>query len=322
MKPARQLSAMIQDSRWTKLGLIYKAADHANAWARHSALTPTPFVRRDGTLRVFCGFRDDAGVSRIGYVDVDPTDPSIIVAVSRNPVLDVGRAGCFDDNGMILGDVVRIDQRVYMFYVGFQLVARAKFLAFTGLAISNDDGDSFHRWSEAPFMDRHHGENYIAAVHTVLHEDGLWKFWYGAGDSWRTIDGTPYPSYGVHYLETPDLTRLPNKRVVCLSASDFEYRIGRPRVYRVANGYQMHFTAGNLNGDYFPGIAHSPDGLNWERSDTEFPVSRSDSGWDARHLCYPAIVRLQDKSLMFYNGNDMGRDGFGAAASHDSWWSM
>ena len=29
-------------------------------------------------------------------------------------------------------------------------------------------------------------------------------------------------------------------------------------------------------------------------------------------ICYPALIRQRDKLLMFYNGNDMGVDGFGA----------
>lgn len=306
--------------QWQKLGLVYRAQDHVSEWAKHSALTPTPFLRADGSVRVYCGFRDDTGISRIGYADIEPEDPHRIVAVSRSPVLDVGRPGCFDDNGVILGDVIRSGDQIFMFYVGFQKVAQVKFLAFTGLAVSKDEGDTFQRVSQSPLIDRHEGENYIAAVHSVRHEDGVWKLWYGAGDSWRTIGGTPYPSYGVHYLETRDLSCPPAARTVCLAASDFEYRIGRPRVYRDAKGYQMHFTSGNLDGAYFPGVATSADGRTWKRSPKPFPLSLSSTGWDSRHLCYPAIVRLKDKALMFYNGNDMGYDGFGVAVSEDPMW--
>jgi hypothetical protein len=302
---------------WKKLGLVYDASKHIQDWAQHSALTPTPFLRSSGEIRVFAAFRDGEGVGRIGYVDLDPTDPTKIIAISKKPVLDIGREGCFDDNGVILGDVVRHDEKVYLFYVGFQHVSRVKFLAFTGLAISEDDGESFQRVVDSPILDRHPGENYFAAVHTALYEDGHWKLWYGAGDAWVVINGKSFPSYGVHFVKAPDLIRLPDQRQVCVAPSAIEYRIGRPRVYRTLQGYLMHFTAGTLTGDYFPGIAFSSDGVDWKREFGKFPVTLSDSGWDSHHLSYPSILPMEDKALMFYNGNDMGRDGFGVAECRD-----
>ncbi|XTO85935.1 hypothetical protein K4E85_03490 [Campylobacter coli] len=51
----------------------------------------------------------------------------------------------FDDNGVILGDVLRIENKIYMYYVAFQLVEKAKFLAFSGLAISSDNRENFSK---------------------------------------------------------------------------------------------------------------------------------------------------------------------------------
>src|ERR1700722_10031135 len=121
---------------WRKMGLIY-APDGRTSWAAHSALTPTP-VLLDEVIRIFVGFRDRDGVSRIGFVDVDAGNPACIVGVSITPVLDVGGPGAFDDNGVILGDIIQDGDQWRMYYVGFQLVAGVKFLAFTGLAVSHD----------------------------------------------------------------------------------------------------------------------------------------------------------------------------------------
>ena len=59
-----------------KLGLVYEAARYPQAWASNSALTPTPIMHPEGHIRVFAGFRDTEGISRIGYVDVDAQDPT------------------------------------------------------------------------------------------------------------------------------------------------------------------------------------------------------------------------------------------------------
>ena len=302
---------------WKKLGLVYDASKHIQDWAKNSALTPTPIMRSNGEIRVFCGFRDAEGVSRIGYVDLDSDNPTRVINVSKHPVLDIGRDGCFDDNGLILGDVVEYNRKLYLFYVGFQLVSKVKFLAFSGLAISNDEGESFQRVSESPFLDRHSGANYISAIHTARHEDGKWKFWYAAGDTWEIIEGRIFPNYGIKYFETNDLASIPSERISCIPSSSEYYRVGRPRVYRNRDGYLMHYTCGNVSGDYFPRAAHSADGLKWRTEHTKFPIKLAEKGWDSRHLCYPTVLSLKDKALMFYNGNDMGWDGFGVAECRD-----
>jgi predicted GH43/DUF377 family glycosyl hydrolase len=299
---------------WTKKGLVFETARHGvGGWMRHSALTPTPYRIDDGLIRVYAGFRDDDGVSRIGYVDVRADDPATIVRVSAEPVLDIGRGGCFDDNGMILGDVVDGPGGLHMFYVGFQHVAKAKFLAFTGLAISTDGGDHFRRLQETPILDRAPGRSTIGAVHSAIHEDGRWRLWYAVGDDWEIIDGQPFPRYHIRYAETGDLRFMPYEDKVCLLPRGSEYRIGRPRVYRLGGKYVMYFTRGNRGGEYFPGVAYSDDGIQWERRDAALGLALSDSGWDSRVICYPALIRQRDKLLMFYNGNDMGVDGFGLA---------
>ena len=299
---------------WTRKGLVFETARHGvGGWMRHSALTPTPYRIDDELIRVYAGFRDADGVSRIGYVDVRADDPATIVRVSAEPVLDIGRGGCFDDNGMILGDVVDAPSGLHMFYVGFQRVARAKFLAFTGLAMSTDGGDHFRRVQETPILDRAPGRSTIGAVHSAVHEDGRWRLWYAVGDDWEIIDGQPFPRYHIRCAETDDLRSMPHEDQVCLVPRGSEYRIGRPRVYRFGGKYVMYFTRGNLTGEYFPGIAYSDDGIHWERHDQSLGLTLSASGWDSRVICYPALIRQHDKLLMFYNGNDMGVAGFGVA---------
>lgn len=169
---------------WTKRGLVFDVArDGVGGWMQHAALTPTPYRLSAQVLRVYAGFRDAQGVSRIGYVDVRADAPTQIVGVSPQPVLDIGRAGCFDDNGMILGDVVAGPEGLYMFYVGFQRVAKAKFLAFTGLALSRDGGARFQRLQDTLLLDRAPGRSTIAAVHSARFEEGGG----GCGTRWATI---------------------------------------------------------------------------------------------------------------------------------------
>lgn len=298
---------------WEKLGAVFNTAAQGAPWMKNSALTPTPFRLDEKTIRVYAGFRDEAGVSRIGYVDVSAQDPTSILGVSDAPVLDIGRAGCFDDNGVILGDVVAGPGGIYMFYVGFQLVAKAKFLAFSGVALSTDGGRSFARMSESPILDRAKGQSTIGAIHSARFEDGRWRLWYASGDDWEIIDGRPFPQYNIYYVEAQDLLDIPRRGRLCVDVEGAEYRIGRPRVYRIDGEYYMYYTKGTTSGAYFPGLARSSDGVRWSRQDDELGIELSEDGWDSQALCYPALISVERKTYMFYNGNNMGFDGFGCA---------
>lgn len=300
--------------KWQKLGHVFRQ-DGTLSWAVNSALTPTPILLHDETIRVYAGFRDAEGISRIGYVDVDANAPTIVQRVSQHIVLDRGRDGCFDDNGVILGDIVRVDERLRMYYVGFQQVKRAKFLAFTGIAESSDGGETFQRLSDTPVMDRVHGATTIRAIHTALFDNSVWKAWYAVGDGWERINGVDYPRYNIWYTESADGLSFPNAGRLCVDNQGDEYRIGRPSVYKLAaDRYVMLYTKGGRSGrDYFPGIAFSSDGIHWQRQDDQLGLALSADGFDSRHLCYPRLVQSHGRIFCFYNGNDMGRDGFGAA---------
>jgi predicted GH43/DUF377 family glycosyl hydrolase len=248
-------------------------------------------------------------------VDLNPENPSEIINISHSPVLDCGSAGCFDDNGVILGDVIKYENKFYMFYIGFQLVKKAKFLAFTGLAISQDNGNSFQRLKETPIMDRSPEGVFFRAIHSIAYEKGIWKIWYAIGSSWTLINNASFPSYKIAYQESLSYDKFSEIGEVCIDFERDEYRIGRPRVYKTKQGYTMYYTKGTISGEYFPGVAYSQDGKTWERKDKDFPLALSSdpNGWDSMHLSYPSIISYKDKTYMFYNGNDMGRNGFGYA---------
>lgn len=279
----------------------------------NSVLTPTPFLLDEETIRVFGSFRDKEGAGRIGYVDVESKNPSNVIRVSKEPVLDIGENGQFDDNGVILGDVIRHDNKVYMYYVGFQLVKKVKFLAFTGLAISEDGGHSFKRYQKTPIADRTNNASFIRAIHTITFEENRFRVWYAAGNDWRNIDGTDYPCYNIRYMESKDgITFDDPKGTLCLDHNSDEYRIGRPHVRKTGGSYEMRFTYDTLKKEYLTGVAHSTDGLSWVRA-KEADLKPSGEGWDSSEVAYPVVIDTKYRTYMFYNGNGMGLTGFGYA---------
>lgn len=295
------------------MGLVFQQSE-LGGWRDNSALTPTPILLNSQIIRVYAGFRDKDGVSRIGYVDLDAKDPTKVKSVVDKPVLDIGQPGRFDDNGVILGDIVRWNDKILMYYVGFQLVKKVKFLAFSGLATSTDNGESFSRVMECPILDRAHSANSIRAIHSVIYENNIWKAWYAAGNEWQLINNTPYPKYNIWYTESTDGIHFNNPSILCINTEGEEYRIGRPSVFKKQGIYYMFYTKGSTSGkDYFPGVATSIDGKTWQRQDENFGMSLSEDGFDSTHLCYPRLIEVEDKVYCIYNGNNMGVEGFGVA---------
>jgi len=299
--------------KWEKKGLIY-SPPFDGSWKDNSALTPTAFLLNENTIRVYASFRDTLGVGRIGYVDVDANNPARIITISEKPVLDIGQDGMFDDNGVILGDLIRVGDKIYMYYIGFQLVKKAKFLAYTGLAISIDNGETFQRAYNVPILDRKENATLFNAIHTIVYEDGKFKAWCGAGSNWCNINGADYPSYTVQYYESLDGINFDtNNYKECITFLGNEYRIGRPRVYIDNDLYKMLYTFGTITGEYKMGYAESSDGRLWERKDSQVGISLSEKGWDSQSLSYGVPLKYENKTYMFYNGNEMGRNGFGYA---------
>ncbi|SEK62594.1 hypothetical protein SAMN05421666_0710 [Roseovarius nanhaiticus] len=297
--------------KWEKLGLVY-GPDGSSSWAKHSALQPTPVALSD-RIRVFCGFRDDDGVSRAGYVDVAKDDPTTVLGVSEDPVLDVGDFGTFDQHGVVPCAVVDTEDELRMYYAGYLRGAKVRFQAFCGLAISRDCGASFSRYSQVPILDRTPAEALFRAIHSVLRENGVWRIWYGGGSEFVSGKSKTLPVYNIRYMESEDGIHFPDFGDVAVDISPGEHRVGRPYVINQAGKYRMFFGKGSEARAYQLAYAESDDGYSWIRKDDELGLSFSETEWDSEMMAYPAVISSSGHTYMFYNGNNYGREGFGCA---------
>lgn len=301
---------------WEKHGVVWQPSGEL-WWARRYATCPTPYLRKDGVLRLFIQCRDEKNVGRIGYVDVDPENPLRVIRISEEPVLGCGAPGTFDDNGVFQTTVLRMpDGRLLMYYVGFELCHNIRYRLLTGLAVSYDDGDSFQRLTTTPVLERSPDELYFRCGSFVLpRSDGGVRMWYVAGSAWETIDGKSMPVYDIRYIESPDGMTWPRTgRIVLHVDLAREHGFGRPFVLADAEGYRMFYSIrGRFPRAYHLGYAQSPDGINWTRKDEEMNLRASENGWDSEAVEYSAIVESGGRTFCFYNGNDFGATGFGLA---------
>ncbi len=302
---------------WIKKGLIY-GPDGKYSWALHSALQPTPILIKEDEIRVYIGFRDKNGVGRVGFVDLDADNPLIVKKISKKPILDIGLPGTFDENGVIPSAIVKRDQKLYLYYSGYQLGQKVRFFGFSGLAISEDGGNSFERFSNVPVFDRTDNELYFRAIHSIMFEDGIWKVWYGGGSKFIDGKNTTFPVYDIRYIESKDGINFPKQgKVIIGIKGEDEYRVARPYVIKEEKIYKMFYSVGTISKGYRLGYAESKDGINWVRKDEEIGIDISSEGWDSKMMSYSSILKYKNKTYMFYNGNNYGYDGFGYALKNE-----
>jgi predicted GH43/DUF377 family glycosyl hydrolase len=299
--------------RWAKRGRVYVPPGDL-PWAQHYAFPPTPVRRGDGVLRLYLAFCDADTVGRVGYVDVREEAPAEILEVSRRPVLDIGAAGMFDENGVLPTSVIPVGDLLYMYYVGYQLGYGVTYYQFQGLAISSDGGETFERASRVPVLDRSDAEPLNRTSAFVRHHGGRFQMWYVGGDSWTTVGEKPLPVYNMRFLESEDGVEWGPEGEVCMDFDlDDEHAFGRPWVWDEGGGLAMMYSVRTRSKDYRLGLARSRDGRRWERHDDEVGIDVSDDGWDSEMIAYGSVVTGDDATFLFYNGNERGRTGFGYA---------
>jgi hypothetical protein len=306
--------------RWRKEGLVFQPQGKVS-WAAHSALQPSPLRLSDHVIRVYVGMRDEAGVSRIGYVDLEARDPSSVIGVSEHPCLEPGEPGSFDDNGVVPCCVVARSEGYFLYYAGYQLVGKIRFLVFGGLAFSRD-GARFERVRQVPIVDRTDDERLFKVIHTVLQDGAKWRVWYGGGSGFKQGGAKTLPVYDIRYAESEDGIVIPRQGRTVMATSGDEYRVARPNVIKRNGRYHMFLCHGSEADPYSLGYAFSGDGLQWTRADALLNLHKTPRSWDGEMMAYPAFIEAGGRCYLFYNGNDYGRDGFGYAVLENAHLSL
>jgi len=302
--------------RWKKLGLVF-GPDGLMSWAKSHAMIPTPVLLNKEVIRVFVTFCDDKGIGRPGYVDVSASDPLKVLGISRHPLLDIGKPGTFDENGLLTCGVTDLgDGKIYMYYVGFELGAKIRYRLLTGLAISNDGGNTFMRHSSTPVLERSATEMYFRGGPYCLYEQQRFRLWYVAGSEWIDLDGKSAPVYDIRYVESSDGIHWPDKGEVQIPITEpDEHGFGRPYVIPKSDGgYRMFYSVRRRSfGAYRLGYAESTDGRDWKRMDDQLNLDTTPGSFDSDAIMYAAPIEINGELYVFYNGNEFGRDGFAVA---------
>jgi len=307
----------MESMRWEKKGLICDCRTLDLPWFRKNAMVPLVHRIADKRLRIFMTMCDESNVGRIGYVDVAIDDPRRILGYSGHPVLDIGDEGTFSDNGILTSSLLRVDDRLFMYYSGYQACVKVPYLIFSGVAVSIDNGDSFQNLTRAPLLDRVEGEIFTRSGPTVMHENGQFRVWYtsDARKAWITDGGKSRPCYDLKQIVAASPTSWPKgSGSKCLELrGDDEHGISKSTIWKDGGVYKMIYSLRTISAGYRLGYAESGDGVEFVRKDDQVGIGVSSDGWDSQMICFPERFSYGGRTYLFYCGNHYGIGGVGYA---------
>lgn len=311
---------------WKKLGNVFNPRLHpGREWMEEYAQCPTPFALDETTLRVYIACRPKRGpdlqyLSYPAYVDLARCDPTRVIRLSAEPLLQLGNPGAFDEFGVMPCSVVRAGGGIYMYYTGWTRMSSVPFTVGIGIAVSDDGGSTFHRIGEGPVLGLTVNEPYLVNSPVVRIIDGQWHMWYMTGKKWLVHERKPEAVFQIAHATSSDGIRWKRNgiSIIPTKSQDECHDVFLPFflkdkwhavfAYRKPVGFRT-----DRSSAYRIGYASSHDLATWNRDDSHAGIDVSDSGWDSEMMSSCQVIELDGRILLFYCGNMFGREGFGIA---------
>lgn len=305
--------------KWHKQGRVFYL-DEAPNRSTHTQV-PTILVK-DNIIRVYYACRNN-GKSFPTFVDLD-RNTFKVVRSHEKPIMELGKPGMFDADGVMPSCVIENNGEIWLYYIGWsELKNTARYQNEIGLAVSKDGGESFERMFRGPIIGRSSTEPGLAVMPYIL-KDKVWHCWYQSLTSWRLIDEQYEPIYVIKYAHSVDGINWKRHADQCIQSNYPLEAFSRPSVILAGKVFHMWFCYRHSEdyrdgmGAYRIGYAQSLDGIRFKRMDSLAGIDVGvDGEWDSNQICYPQVVKIDGRLLMFYNGSGFGKTGIGLAEYGD-----
>lgn len=316
--------------KWKKLGHIFNPTTWNDGidrpWMKtHSQCTHALVL--DDVVRIYFSCRpenDETGFAKsyTTFLDLDKNDLTKIIRVADKPIMPLGELGSFDEFAVYPSSNIRIDNNnVLFYYAGWTRCQSVPFNTAIGVAMSNDNGETFHRIGPGPILSADLHEPFVLSGPKIRKFNDTWYMFYLAGTKWILHNGKPEIIYKNRMAVSQDgiaWTRL-NKNIIIDVLGEMECQAG-PDVFFKDGLYHMYFVyregvdfRTSPGRGYKIGYATSIDLINWERDDNSAGIEYSETGWDSTMHHYPHVFEVDGNYYMTYNGNEFGKYGFGLA---------
>lgn len=320
--------------KWKKLGQIFDPTTWNDGidreWMKSHSQCKSTLVF-DDFVRIYFSSRYDndkvgQATSVTSFLDVERSNLKKIIKVAKQPVMELGKLGHFDENAIYPTSVIRHEGKVLLYYAGWSRCKSVPFNTSIGLAISKNNGETFTRYAEGPILSASPFEPFVISGPKIRKFEDKFIMYYIAGTKWILNKNNQEVIYK-NRMATSDNGidwKLENRNIISDLYDENECQAG-PDVFKYKDKYHMYFVyrqglnfRNEKGRGYKIGYATSTDMYNWKRKDAKVGIKYSENGWDSRMHHYPHVFELDGSYYMLYNGNDFGRYGFGLAVlEHD-----
>jgi hypothetical protein len=311
--------------KWKKLGRVFNPQDvKGKPWINEFAQAPSVLIF-DKFMRVYFACRPlpDANgqyVSYSAFVDFNRTNLTEIVNIAKQPILELGERGTFDEFGTYPTSVIRNGEEIVAYYGGWTRCESVPFNVAIGVAKSTDNGETFTKLGPGPVISYSVNEPFVLSGPKIRKFNNTWYLFYIAGRKWIPNNGKPEPVYKIRMATSTDgINWIKTDKDIIEDKLEQDEAQASPDVIFFNGKYHMFFCYRyglNFRGKekgYRIGYASSTDLINWVRDDSKVGIDVSEEGWDSEMISYPHVFELDNKIYMYYLGNGVGRFGFGLA---------
>ncbi len=315
--------------KWDKLGIIFKPQEiEGRSWLKEFAQAPSVLIF-DDFIRVYFSCRplpdeNKQYLSYSAFVDLNRNNLFEIIKVSKNPIIELGEIGTFDEFGTYPVSVIRKDEKVLVYYAGWTRCESVPFNVAIGAGVSDNNGETFTKLGKGPILSYTPDEPFILGGPKIRVFNNKWYLWYIAGKKWLPNDGKPEIVNKIRLATSEDgFTWQRNCTDIIQDKIEENECQASPDVFLFKGLYHMFFCyryslgfRGKEKG-YRIGYAYSTDLLKWTRDDLKAGIDVSEQGWDSEMISYPNVFELDGNIYMLYLGNQVGKYGFGLAKLND-----
>lgn len=309
---------------WKKLGRVFDPASHQRIWLSEFGQAPATLILED-RLRVFFACRpprdrDNLYVSYTAFADFDLKDPTKLLQVADSPVLNLGDRGCFDEHGTYPLSVIQENDSLRAFYAGWSRCESVPYTVAIGSARSHDNGSTFVKNGPGPVLAISTTDPYLVSGPKIRRFNDKFYLFYISTVRWELDAGRAESIYKIRVATSDDgETWFRSGKNLISDVLDLNECQASPDVLFMNGKYHMFFSykyglnfRGNGRG-YRIGYAVSGDLVNWSRDDSKAGIQPGGECWEDQSIAYPHVFCLKKKVFMLYNGNDVGKHGFGIA---------
>lgn len=307
---------------WQKHGVVY-VPDGRFEWSKTHAQVPIVDILDEKRWRIYYATRNSLNQSFTSYIEVESGNPGNIIYQHTLPILELGSLGSFDEHGIMPSSIINIGNLKYLYYIGWSERKSVPYQNSIGLAISNDGGRTFTKFSKGPIIGINSVDPFFTGTIYVLKVTDIFHAYYLSCIEWKLVNNKPESTYVLKYAKSFDGVNWIRENIIAIPFKD-ENEGGIVSASVIKNnsmflmwfGYRKYFDfRTNPINSYRIGFAESSDGIHWLRDDKKNTFDISSSGWDCEMVSYPNIIKFKNQLYLFYNGNGFGRTGFGYATS-------